>query len=163
MSITAFERSSCIASVHVRLASRMLALSWRRAISVFAPSIAALSYGALGTRFPALLPSLIGAVLGAVTVVCTLAFLTPNSPPPRARMSVAVASRPPRVCQALATQPLPLICFIRLMGGMVLFLIMDVNPLWLIASLPAGGLFLSKQQVRAHPHPPTPHHYCHSI
>ena len=152
-------------------------------VAMAGPAVGGFTYGALGMRYPALAPSLIGAVLGALATVFALVWLPETGPvtwrmagprgkpqPPDSTHTAAVlpASVPKsstdpdapakvptvdrqtdgRGLLAIACQwPLTLALLLRTGHGMTIFAIFDVVPLWCIASLSAGGLAFSEEQV----------------
>ena len=111
-------------------------------INLLAPAISGFTYGTLSAQFPALAPSLIGAAVSFVSLFAC--FVLPSrrgkSSPRRGGSKGGI-----RACRLVfACSPILRAVALRAGGGMLIFGIFDVVPLWAVASLEAGGLGLPK-------------------
>ena len=121
------------------------------------PAISGWTYD-LVPSFPALVPSLLGASLGLVSVslFCLLrlrdkkakaqAEAEPSQQAEKSSKEETVNSRN-SIMHTLRRCPIPLIVFMRFSQGFAQFAIFEVVPLWLISDRAVGGLNMSEKQV----------------
>ena len=117
------------------------------AVSILAPSLGAFTYGTLSHRFPALAPSLIGAVLGGLTALAAFAWLPEAHTAAEQPASEGASGARVSACRTISRGPLRLITGLRAVSGFILFALFDVLPLWAIGTPEAGGMGLSKEQL----------------
>ena len=141
-------------------------------VATVGPALGGWTYGLLGSRFPALPPSLVGTALGLCAILVDWAWLPETRP---ARKPTAAAAKPvdgesappaaatTSLRHAVGTWPFPLIMLVRAGHGLVLFAVFEIVPLWSIATRPAGGLALAKGSlaVPCYPLARNPH-ACHA-
>ena len=124
-------------------------------MQLIGPGVAGFTYGTIGgATFPALAPSLIGALLGVGGVAACAWLPTRNKPAvsstaePAGAAAAANAKAPPtNAWRLVLCTPMARIVNLRAVNGLVVFASFDVLPLWAIASLSAGGLALTEKEL----------------
>ena len=124
------------------------------------PAVSGWTYG-LVPSFPALVPSLLGALLALVSIsLYSLLHCRAGPAPARAKSSDPSEQNEERASareetttskrsmrRTLQRWPIPLVIFMRFCQGFAQFAIFEVAPLWMISDKAVGGLQMSEKQV----------------
>ena len=122
-------------------------------VQLIGPAVGGLTYRAV-PAFPALVPSIVGAALAALAIAALLAFLPETRPPrhpPKADDDEAAAGAPPPKAssklQLVCAAPLRNLILLRAGFGFMGFMMIEVIPLFGIATAESAGLALDHRHL----------------